>query len=352
MNKNTISLAVCVVLVILSACSTNDKSETPADQFTFSGTTEEQTKTCNAIAAIAPTQSSVKYVGNIWREEVGADNEYTQLWNQVTAENAGKWGEVESTQDIMQWDRLDSAFSYASNHALSYKHHTLVWGANQPDWLAELSTEQQRLEIEQWIDLVAMRYPSADQVDVVNEPLHAIPIYKTALESLSTATPSRWSWVVNTFAKARLSFPNSELLLNDFNILYSDANTDEYLGIIAELQALNLIDGIGVQAHFLENKNDETIRLNLDRLGATGLPVYISEFDINIEDDQEQLARMQQLFALFYTSEYVNGITFWGFRENQIWRANSHLIDANGVKRPALRWLECYLQLSVLLNPE
>lgn len=346
------NLALCATLLIISACSSkdNDNAEmagtagTLIDQILFFGTTEEQTNNCNAIAATAPTQTNVKYVGNIWREEVDSDEEFTHLWNQITAENAGKWGEVESTQDIMEWNRLDAAFNYAANNAMPYKHHTLVWGANQPSWLAALSTEQQRAETEQWIELVAMRYPTAAQVDVVNEPLHVEPVYIAALEQMGSTSPSSWTWVINTFAKARQSFPNSELLLNDFNILNSDTNTSEYLEIISTLQADNLIDGIGVQAHFLENKSDETIRLNLDRLGATGLPVYISEFDLNIENDQEQLTRMQQLFPIFYTSAHVNGITFWGFRENQIWRANSHLIDANGVKRPALKWLECYLQ--------
>lgn len=350
--KKKQNLALCVTLLVISACSSNDNDNaglpgTAAvliDPNAFLGTAEEQTRNCNAISASAPKQTSVKYVGNIWREEVDSDGEFTQLWNQITAENAGKWGEVESKQDNMEWNRLDAAFNYAANNAMPYKHHTLVWGANQPGWLSELSTEQQGSEIEQWIELVAMRYPTAAQIDVVNEPLHVEPIYIAALEQMGTSSPSTWTWVINTFVKARQSFPNSELLLNDFSILNSDTNTSDYLEIITALQADSLIDGIGVQAHFLENKSDETIRLNLDRLGATGLPVYISEFDLNIEDDQEQLTRMQQLFPIFYTSAHVNGITFWGFRENQIWRANSHLINANGVKRPALKWLECYLQ--------
>lgn len=339
-----LTLSAFATVLILSACASEDDSQPNLPEpISFSGSAAEQAHICNTIGATAPALTSVKYVGNIWREEVDTASDFIPLWNQITAENAGKWGQVESTQNNMQWDRLDAASLFAANNAMHYKHHTLVWGANQPNWLTVLSTEQQRVEIEQWIDLVATRYPTVSQVDVVNEPLHAPPDYIPALDLISASTPSQWSWVINTFAKARQSFPVSELLLNDFNILRSDSSTAEYLGIVSELQASNLIDGIGVQSHFLETVSDETILKNLNRLGATGLPVYISEFDLNIADDQKQLDRMQALFSIFYTSPHVEGITFWGYKENQIWRANSHLISASGVKRPALRWLECYL---------
>jgi len=338
-------ILLTTTVLAVTACSSNNKSITEPVVFSFSGTSEEQSSECAAVAELAPEKSSVSYVGNIWREEVDSDAEFTQLWNQITPENAGKWGEVELTQDVMHWDRLDAAVAFAQNNNIPYKFHTLVWGANQPEWLSTLTPEQQLVEVDQWISLLAQRYPSMDQIDVVNEPLHLPPSYINALRlpNDTTQAQTQWSWVSNTFTKARQFFPNSELLLNDFNILQSNDNTDEYLNIIDQLQADSLIDGIGIQAHFLEDIDVATIRSNLDRLGSTGLPVYISEFDLNIEDDQKQLERMQQLFPIFYTSKHVNGITFWGFRENQIWLANSRLINADGSKRPAMKWLECYL---------
>jgi len=341
------SILVTVMLVSITACNSNSNSSTPNIQpVTFSGMEAQQPSDCEIISQLAPSQSSVRYVGNIWREEVDSDTGFIQLWNQVTPENAGKWGEVESVRDEMQWDRLDAATSFARNNNINYKFHTLVWGANQPEWLIGLSDEQQIVEIEQWLNQLAQRYPNMEQIDVVNEPLHAPPSYINALNLLDgpVQTESEWAWVVNTFAKARQIFPNSELLLNDFNILRSNENTDKYLDIIELLQASNLIDGIGLQAHFLEETSLEQISFNLNRLGSTGLPVYISEFDLDIADDQQQLDRMQQIFPVFYNSNYVKGITFWGFRENQIWQENSRLINADGTKRPAMKWLECYLK--------
>ena len=62
-----------------------------------------------------------------------------------------------------------------------FKLHTLIWGQQQPAWLASLTPEQQLAEIEQWMSLAAARYPDVQLVDVVNEPLHAVPAYSAAL---------------------------------------------------------------------------------------------------------------------------------------------------------------------------
>jgi len=334
------SLAAAM-FISFAACSSNNSDQTELQPAYFTGSALKQIQDCESVSQLAPNETTVEYIGNIWREEVDSDTDFQLYWNQVTAENAAKWGEVERVRDNMQWDRQDAAVGFAETYNMSYKFHTLVWGGNQPAWLNNLPADQQLIELDQWMNQIAARYPDLQQVDVVNEPLHAPPTYKNALSQLS-ATTSEWTWVVNTFAKARQIFPNSELLLNDFNILHSDEKTNQYLEIIALLQDNALIDGIGVQAHFLEQASIDKIRSNLNRLGSTGLPIYISEFDLNIADDQQQLDRMRQLFPVFYESAYVKGITFWGFRENQLWQANAHLINADGSKRPAMKWLECY----------
>ena len=99
-------------------------------------------------------------------------------FNQVTPGNAGKWGSVEATRDQMNWSELDTAYQFAKQNGLPFKLHTLVWGQQQPSWLASLTAEQQLAEIEQWMSLAAQRYPDVQLVDVVNEPLHAAPAYR------------------------------------------------------------------------------------------------------------------------------------------------------------------------------
>ena len=129
--------------------------------------------------------------------------------------------------------------------------------------------------------MVGNRYPGLDMIDVVNEPLsgHNPAPYSAALGG---AGATGWDWVIWAFQKARLYMPNTKLLLNDYSIINDNGPTTSYLQIINVLQAKGLIDGIGVQGHSFELEGGDTniMKNNLDRLAATGFPVYISEFDL------------------------------------------------------------------------
>ena len=51
----------------------------------------------------------------------------------------------------------------------------------------------------------------------------------------------------------------------------------------------------------------------IDKLAAqTGLPVYITEYDINIADDNQQKDVMQSQFTMFWNDPNVKGITYLG----------------------------------------
>ncbi len=260
-------------------------------------------------------------------------------FNQVTPGNAGKWGSVEATRDQMNWSELDTAYQFAKQNGLPFKLHTLIWGQQQPSWVASLTPAQQLAEIEQWISLAAARYPDAQLVDVVNEPLHAVPAYSAALGGAGT---TGYDWVIKAFELARKYFPKSELLLNDYNVEAIDSSATDYLTIINLLKARGLIDGIGLQAHFLERAETSVVAGNLNRFAATGLPIYISELDLNLSNDARQAQHMRDLFTLFWQHPSVLGVTHWGFLQGNMWQPDAYLVRTDGSRRPALDWINCF----------
>lgn len=273
----------------------------------------------------------------------GSADDYASLltwFDQVTPENAGKWGSVEATRDVMDWAALDIAYDFARTHRLPFKFHTLVWGQQQPDWIAGLTPEEQLEELEEWMTEVAARYPHIDMVDVVNEPLNAPAGYR---EALGGAGETGYDWVIEAFEMARKHFPKSRLILNEYNTLMLEQFTANYLVIIELLQERGLIDGIGEQAHFLERADVPVVATNLDALAATGLPIYISEFDLNFDDDARQANVMRDLFSVFWDHPAVAGITHWGYRQGATWRTNAYLVRSDGSTRPALDWIVCYM---------
>ena len=279
-----------------------------------------------------------KFLGNVIASSVPSN--FTTYWNQITPENAGKWGSVESTQGTMNWSGLDLAYNTAKTNHFLFKQHNFVWGNQQPSWITSLSTADQAAAVENWIKSYGERYPNTDLIDVVNEPLHAVPSYASALGGAGT---TGWDCVIWAFQKARQYCPNAKLILNDYNIMNSDANTDQYIAIINLLKARNLIDGIGEQGHFWETTPIATLTNNLNKLAALGLPIYISEYDVNLSEDNQQLSIYKQQIPLLWNNSAVKGITLWGYIQGQIWRTDAYLINASGNERPALTWLKQYI---------
>ncbi|AHM62644.1 beta-1,4-xylanase [Flammeovirgaceae bacterium 311] len=262
-----------------------------------------------------------KFVGNIFRNTVPPS--FNTYWNQVTPENSGKWGTVEGARDIMKWTDLDLAYNHAQNNGFPFKQHAFVWGMQEPSWVSSLPPAEQAAEVEEWIQLYAARYPNTDMIDVVNEPLHHVPSYA---EAIGGSGATGWDWVVWSFEKARQYMPNAKLILNDYGILGKRKATTDYINIINILKERNLIDGIGVQAHGLEYAQNSAIKSTLDNLAATGIPIYISELDLELADDTEQLNRYKSLFPLLYEHPGVVGVTLWGYIAGQHWKPDAYLL--------------------------
>ena len=281
--------------------------------------------------------STGKFVGNITTlGQVRSD--FGSYWNQITPENEGKWGRVEVTKDQMNWSGLDAIHDYAKAHGTVFKEHNFLWGQRQPTWLAGLSDADQRAQVEQWIQLFCERYPDVAIIDVVNEPTHNQPAY---INAIGGAGESGYDWIVQAFNWAHQYCPNATLLVNDYDNIEYGSDRDSFIQLVKAVQAAGApLHGVGAQAHDAYKLAASTVRANLDLLASeTGLPVYITEFDINEADDAKQAAIMQDMMTMFETDDNVKGITLWGYIQGQTWETNSGLMSPSGVLRPAMQWL-------------
>ncbi len=279
-----------------------------------------------------------KFVGNIdTRGQVRSD--FTMFWNQLSPENAGKWGSVERTRDQMNWSALDTMHNYAKQHNIPFKQHNFVWGSQQPSWIGGLSQADQRAEVEEWIQLYCERFPDTQLIDVVNEPPpHTTPSYVAALGG---AGASGYDWIAQAFKWAHQYCPNATLLLNDYNNIEYANDNNHTIDIVNKIKSAGApIHGVGAQAHGTANLSAATLQMYIDKIATqTGLPVYISEFDLNIADDNRQKDVMQSQFTMFWNDPNVKGITIWGYIVGSTWVANSGLMTSSGTQRPAMVWL-------------
>ena len=294
-----------------------------------------------AGAQIAAGKS--KFLGNVTGNSVPTN--FGTYWNQVTPENATKWGSVEATRNQMNWSGADAAYNWAQQNGYPFKFHNFVWGSQFPSWLTNsgLTTAQQRAEIEEWITLACARYPNTWAIDVVNEPIKTALPFSAALGGTGT---TGWDWVITSFQMARAHCPNAKLLINEYGTENDPSARNTYKTIINLLKSRGLIDGIGIQAHYfnIDSMNRAAVTSMLNDYATLGLDVYVSELDI-IGDgtDAGQLAKYQDVFPGFWEHSVVKGMTLWGYVVGQTWRDGTGLVSSTGAERPAMAWLKSYI---------
>ena len=300
-----------------------------------------------------------KFLGNIFSSSSQMHSDFAYYWNQVTPGNDGKWGSVELSQGVYTWTSLDTEYNYAVAKGFPFKEHNLIWGSQQPSFISSLDSAQQYQEIANWIQACGQRYPHAAFCDVVNEPINTPPNGQNGtanyIKALGGSGATGWDWVISAFQLARLYWSsNTKLLINEYNVLGSTTNNNTYIQIINLLKTRGLIDGIGIQCHYFEFQSYQgesnqyaypmfTLQSSLNNLAATGLPIYISEFDINEASDSIQLASYQKYFPFLWTNTAVKGVTLWGFEQGDMWQTNAYLINYDGTERPAMTWLRKYV---------
>ena len=302
-----------------------------------------------SVAAHAQLSSNPdKFLGNIttrYQIDVQGIEPYWKMWNQITCENESKWGSVEGDRGSFNWG-CDNAVNYARNHNFLFKFHALIWGSQYPNWLSNLSASERFQAITKWMDAVKKKYPNLEMIDVVNEAIgmhqQGNPMMR---ESLGGSGKTGYDWLIKAFEMAYERWPNAILIYNDYNSLNpNNGDVDNYIDLVKTLRDAGApIDAYGNQAHDVNNISASTLKTVMNKQqDALKMPMYITELDIDIEDDNQQKAQYQSIFPVMWEAEYCAGVTIWGYIHGATWVSNSGIIK-NNKDRPAMTWLREYM---------
>jgi endo-1,4-beta-xylanase len=286
-----------------------------------------------------PPPATKKFFGNIDTQgQIRSD--FKTMWDQFSPENAGKWGSVQgSSQSSFNWNSLDAMYKYCSDNNIIFKQHNFTWGAQQPGWV---NSSNATAAIQNWMTTFCQRYPKTAMIDVVNEPLHNQASYTGGIGG---AGSSGYDWIVNVFKWARTACPNAILIVNDYNTIeYSNENNNIQKLVKAVVAAGGPIDAVGNQGHDVAKVSASTVLTYTNNIiNGTGLPVYITEMDIGLADDNQQQQVMQNIVTELWNLDKVKGFTYWGYIVGTTWRSNTGLMTSSGTKRAALTWLLNFL---------
>ncbi|MBI5383545.1 MAG: endo-1,4-beta-xylanase [Verrucomicrobia bacterium] len=335
-------------------------------------------------------------------------------FNQLVAENEMKWAPLHPQPGADGYDfrAADAFVSFGLSNNMYLVGHTLVWHAQTPDWVfagtnppppgvtnvaprpfadtnapgtnrfgrgrfgrgfggfggfgrytgPRASREELLQRMRDHIHTVVGRYKGKIKVwDVVNEALadNGTNILRNSLW-LEIIGPD---FIAKAFEYAHEADPNAVLRYNDYG-LENPAKCRKLVTLVKSLQAQKIpVHAIGSQAHLNVAVTFETMDQELAELATLGLPIHITELDVNsaqggqrsfgadiadnaattqgglVSDADRKLAEAYAgLFRAFLKHDKsVEMVTFWGANDANSWRGNGKplLFDGNSQPKPA-----------------
>ena len=288
-----------------------------------------------ASAVSAPYMANDDSISKIYKRHI------LELFNAVTIGNHLKWG---TWRDLKRREDAKKAMDWILANNLRLRGHNLVWPGrkftpgpfNKMQDFGPSFSDTIRRHIK---DIVTATKGKVYGWDVINEIMHE----KDYFNVMPRTEAAEW------FKLARQYDPGATLYINEYSMLNNVAspkNIQNYLAIIKELQGYGApIDAIGVQGHVGRQPRDPVdVLSDLDMFKSTGLPVQITEFDINSPDEELQADYTRDFLIACYSHPVVDGFTMWGFWQSDHWKPDAAMYRKDWTPKPnAAEWKKLVL---------
>lgn len=336
-----------------------------------------------------------------------------EQFNLIVAENDTKWQIIHPRegQDGYDFGPTDALVNFGLSNKMDIAGHTLVWHSQTPNWVfagtnpppasatdAPLATaanttatntnqfgrgrfgpgpgggfgrysgplasrDELLHRMREHIHTIVGRYKGRVKVwDVVNEAVADGPGTNVLRNSLWLEIIGP-DFIAKAFQYAHEADPEAILRYNDYG-LENPAKRKKLVTLIKSLQEQKApVHAIGSQAHVNVSMTFETMDEALAEMAMLGLPIHITELDVNsaqggqrgfgadiannasatqgglVSDTDKKLADAYAgIFRAFVKRrDSVKMVTFWGVNDANSWRANGRplLFDGNSQPKPA-----------------
>ncbi len=273
-------------------------------------------------------------------DDIRYQEKVTELFNCAVLEDDLKWNAWHGAYGPgFTREKTFAALKWLKEKRFRIRAHCMVWPGwkyLQP-WGESLREDlpQLRKRILDHIDEVAaFTRPYVDEWDVVNEPVHECEVIRSLGENA----------MIEWFTRARAALPDTcRLYINEYNIVEPDVfakmERDKYDKVIGRLLAEKApLEGIGFQSHFLDPPQSPVEVLEVfDRFARFGLPIMVTEFDVNSKDEAGQAKFTGDYLTAAFGHPSCSGFVFWGFWEGSQWRPDAAMFRKDWSEKPNFR---------------
>lgn len=260
-----------------------------------------------------------------------------ELFNIAVLENNLKWQPLAGdwgpgwTLDVAK-----QGTDWLAAKGIPTRGHVLVWPGfkNLPRSLKGLEKEPAKLRqaVRDHVrELASAMKGRLVHWDVMNEPFDNHDLMDLLGEEV----------MVEWFKEARAADPKAQLFINDYAILSGGGgdtpHRSHYEKTIAYLIGKGApVDGIGMQGHFGTSLTSPSDMLAiLDRFAKFGKPIWITEFDVDVKDEQLAGQFTRDFYTTLFSHPAVGGILMWGFWDSAHWHQNAPLYRGDFSLKPA-----------------
>jgi endo-1,4-beta-xylanase len=270
----------------------------------------------------------------------------TSQFNLTLADNTPNWyftdGGLRPSPASYNFKQMDQVVNFAESHHMAIQAHHFVWGEEKwlPAWLKNGNySPPQLLElIRQHILTVGGRYKGhINEWTVVNEAFsRAQHVY--GLHDWWADQIGGQSYIDKSFIWARQTDPNAKLILNDFGNETENSISNAMYNYIKEAKARGVpIDGIGMQMHIdgTNPPSKEAVIANMRRFAQLGVGVYVTEFDVNMNDvklsssdkDKKEARIYYDMMRACIESRVCHSFAILGITDKETWYNHIGLKD-------------------------
>jgi endo-1,4-beta-xylanase len=281
-------------------------------------------------------------LGNFAIPKLFNEGSYTDIlasqFNLALVDNQPNWNftdvDLRPSPTTYNFSRIDQVVNFATDHHMSIQMHHFLWGEEKwlPDWLKNGNYNKQQLLdiVHDHITTVGQHYSSkVAQWSVVNEAFtrgqHMFGLHDWWADHIGDQ-----SYIDQAFVWAHQADPRAKLLLNDFGNERMNDTSNAMYDYIKGAKARGIpIDGIGMQMHIdgtHPSTKDEVIA-NMRRFGDLGVKVYVTEFDVNMNDVHVSNKAKDQIEANIYydmtraciESKVCSSFSVLGITDKETW---------------------------------
>ncbi|MCL7035874.1 hypothetical protein MKW94_026245 [Papaver nudicaule] len=229
--------------------------------------------------------------------------------------NELKWYATERFQGQVNYTDPDAMLAFAKENNIKVRGHCIFWDdpAYQPKWVPALPPAELKDAAYKRLQSVVSKY-SGQFIgwDVNNENLH-FQFYEQMLGANASDV---------FFQMANQLDPTTPMFMNEFNTLEWSGDTQaspaQYVAKIQEIRSFYQGPiGIGLESHF-SAPNIPYVRASLDLLATAGVPIWLTELDVSVNNNTDQQALyLEQILREAYAHPAVEGIVLWAARTAQ-----------------------------------